>query len=63
MNDFTIEELVDLHGYIDDACAKFEEPDSSYFLMDKIKAMIDNYCEHTYFATIKPVCTICNKEI
>ncbi len=40
MNDFTKEELVYLHNQID-----FQ------LLKDKIKSMIDNYCEHEFDMT------------
>jgi len=65
MNDFTKEEL----GYL------YDELDANYSelknipLMNKVKSMIDNYCEHeeltqqmgnaTYF---KGVCKHCHKE-
>lgn len=47
MNDFTKGELVDLHcslygGMHDD----HPVPDHLIVLQDKIKTMIDNYCEH-----------------
>lgn len=44
MNDFSKEELMSLHEFLDDACNHYLEPVYIYDLRDKIKAMIDNYC-------------------
>ena len=62
MNDFTIEELEEIANcvYAYEDLIHVSRP---YILLRKIHRVIDNYCEHTYFATTKPVCTICNKEI
>lgn len=49
MNDFTKEELGQIHEILVDVCRQWKEPDSTYELRDKIQSMIDNYCEqHTW---------------
>ena len=55
MNDFTKEELIDMHYAIRffwknrcsyDLPSDEEDFTSSYDLMEKIQHMLDNYCEH-----------------
>lgn len=47
MNEFTKEELEDLEEFLSDAPEFFEDEDGSLFkLHEKLKNMIDNYCEH-----------------
>ena len=64
MNDFTKEELQDLHallygGMHDD----HPVPDYLIILQDKIKSMIDNYCEHERIGQVSDVdyVNICTK--
>lgn len=58
MNDFTKEELIDLHYAIRffwknrtalDLPSDCEDGTNSYELMEKIDGMIDNYCAHESF--------------
>lgn len=46
MNDFTKEELINLHGVLDSCIKSYCEPDFIYSLRYKIQSLIDNYCEH-----------------
>jgi len=46
MNDFTKEELSNLHEFLDIACELYSEPDSTFELRDKLQSMIANYSEH-----------------
>jgi len=48
MNDFTKEELVYLFNELDHNCMRYQEPDIAYEIKDKIKSMIDNYCDHEF---------------
>lgn len=66
MNDFTKEELMDLHyslygGVHDD----HPVPDHLIILQKKIQSMIDNYCEHPInnvcMECFSATCEICNK--
>lgn len=45
MNDFTKEELRQIHEILVDVCRQWKEPDSTYELRDKIQSMIDNYID------------------
>lgn len=62
MNDFTKEELMDLHyslygGVHDD----HPVPDHLIILQKKIQSMIDNYCEHEWVNAT--YCTKCEKGV
>lgn len=46
MNDFTKEELIWLYETLQWIVEYFREPDSTYAIKDKLKSMIDNYCDH-----------------
>ena len=46
MNEFTKEELTYIIDAIDNDIVCFDEPDIAYFVRDKLKSMIENYCEH-----------------
>ena len=48
MNDFTKEELLWLYDEIYHVIEQYEyEDERAYSTRDKLKSMIDNYCEHT----------------
>ncbi len=49
MNDFTKEELEDLEEFLSDAPEFFDDSDGCLFnLHEKVKSMIDKYCEHEW---------------
>ena len=48
MNDFTKEELERICQFFNIAIEDYREPDSTYYLRDKIQSLIENYCEHDY---------------
>lgn len=63
MNDFTKDELIDLIY----ACnvADSHDMENRYVIINKIKSMIKNYCEHSHRHTTKDsvYCEQCHKEI
>lgn len=61
MNDFTKEELKYLYNTVDNNCEFFKEPDIAYSIRDKIKSMIDNYCEILIPKMDKYCCSKCNE--
>ncbi len=76
MNDFTKEELEDLHYAIRffwknrsvyDLPSDTEDGTNSHDLMEKIQSMIENYCEHDWHAMCDnydpcdPECMVCQK--
>lgn len=59
MNDFTKEELEDLHSCLDQC--KFDDGTDDA-LMKKLEVMIDNYCEHESTSTWEgSFCNNCGK--
>lgn len=49
MNDFTKQELEDLEEFLSDAPEFFDDSDDCLFnLHEKVKSMINNYCEHEW---------------
>lgn len=48
MNDFTKEELEDIHTCVDYALTYRDCYDRMYLLIDKLSSMIENYCEHDF---------------
>ena len=72
MNNFTQKELEYILECVspDDAALNggwYREPDIAYRLKDKIKSMIDNYCEHTKIGFLGDVygyeCKDCGADI
>ena len=62
MNEFTKEELEWLLEEIGLSIQDYCQPDMAYVIRDKLKSMIDNYCEHENSKNIHPDDTvrICN---
>lgn len=58
INEFTKQELEQLHESLAYNCENFEEPDYNYLLRDKIKSMIDNY--HFCNFDMQGYCNKCN---
>src|SRR5689334_2702919 len=63
MNDFTKEELIYLFEAIDSDIEYFNEPDIAYNARDKLKSIINNYCEHEEMVTAdmkecQAICTL-----
>jgi hypothetical protein len=50
MNDFTRDELIILKRSILQHVDQFRENSDCIDLMSKIRSMIDNYCEHEFYA-------------
>jgi hypothetical protein len=46
MNEFTKEELIYLFEAIDSDIECFNEPEIAYDARDKLKSMVDNYCDN-----------------
>ncbi len=46
MNDFTLQELIDLLIIIKESIDNSTQPESIFLIADKIESMIDNYCDH-----------------
>lgn len=61
MNEFTKEELEYLHETLDTNCSLYYEPDIAYSLRDKLKFMIDNYCEHECNGEVEIFVDTCSK--
>lgn len=64
MNDFTKEELVNLLSALCELLNEITQPPCIHELMDKIKSMIDSYCEHecTYDSSAcAQICRDCEK--
>jgi predicted kinase len=64
MNEFTKEELNTIDRLLDDACELYREPDETYELRDKVRNMMDNYCEHNAVIILdlpSKKCTECKK--
>ena len=62
MNNFTKEELEWLYDEIDGVIEQFEyEDERSYSCRDKLKSMIDNYCEHRLYQHINEFIGFCQE--
>jgi hypothetical protein len=63
MNDFTKEELIWLYEDIGYGLEEHQQPDIAYRIYEKLKSMIDNYCDHEYFISggKNNVCHKCGK--
>jgi hypothetical protein len=46
MNDFTKDELENIYRLLDYACEVHIENDATFELRDKVREMVDKYCEH-----------------
>jgi hypothetical protein len=52
MNDFTKEELENIHNSIVMMVNLHDAPDEFFDLRDKIQSLIDNYCDHPEYKMI-----------
>jgi hypothetical protein len=66
MNDFTKQELQFLYECLDDEISTFRLAHNHYctVMRDKIREMIDNYCDHIpydypKYSTAIPMCKLC----
>jgi hypothetical protein len=60
MNDFTKEELEELHEHLTFSCEQYQEPESVYKLRDKLRKLIERYCEHKIAINYVGYVTICD---
>jgi hypothetical protein len=66
MNDFTKEEIIWLYEDIGCDLEEYQQPDIAYRIHEKLKKMVDNYCEHkthVIFSGDMLICDNCKERI
>ena len=48
MNDFTKEELQNIYRLLDYVCELYRENDATFELRDKVRGMVEKYCDHEW---------------